>query len=661
VSTEKKSLRLLVVEDSDDDYQILLREVQRGGYDVTSTRVTNAGELAAALAESWDLMITDWLLPGFGGAVALEMVRGHDLPCIVISGTPNEDEAVAAIRAGALDFMSKDRPLRFVPAIERALREAADRRGRIAAERELRLSDERYRAAFQLAPEALFTFDLDTARVQDANRATLRMFGRSLEELRAGGFMQFSAPRLPDGRESRAVASELIARLLTGDELAPFEWALVGADGEQIPVELHIVRLVSDSSRTIRITMIDLRERRKLDEVRRRSIELELQNRRIQEANRLKSEFLANMSHELRTPLNAIIGFSELLHDGHVPPTSPEHAEFLGDILTSGRHLLQLINDVLDLAKVEAGKLDFWPEPVDLSRLIGEVVAITRTTAATKRITVETWCDPSLDEIVLDPGRFKQVAYNYLSNALKFTPDGGRVTIRAVAVDDDWFRLEVVDTGVGIAPADLSLLFVEFQQLESGTTKRHQGTGLGLSLSRRLVEAQGGTIGVESTLGVGSAFHAVLPRRAHPGKHEVVARAAPVARAGARTILIVEDDERDREVIASTLAREGFGFEIARTGKDALERCKERVFDAVTLDLLLPDMSGMDVLEGLRVGGWLQDTPVIVVTIVPDVKIAGFTISGILRKPLDRDALLRTLERAGVHPGSNEVRVGVES
>ena len=600
-------------------------------------------------------MITDWMIPGFGGLQAVELGRKHELSCIVISGTPNEDEAVAALRAGALDFLSKDRPMRFVPAIERALRESAERRARLAAERDLRTSEERYRSAFELAPEALVTYDLAARHVLDANRAAQRLFRITPLELRSLTLTKMSAPRQADGRESAAVAHDLGDRLAAGVDVAPFEWLLVDSTGEQIPAELHVVRLAGHDGRLIRCAIVDLRERRKLEQVRQRTIELELQNRRIVEANRLKSEFLANMSHELRTPLNAIIGFSELLHSGAVAADSPEHDEFLGDILTSGRHLLQLINDVLDLAKVEAGKLDFRPEPVELAKLVGEIVAITRTTAATKRIVVETTIDPSLTGIVLDPSRFKQVAYNFLSNALKFTPEAGRVSIRITPRGDAQLLLEVEDTGVGIAPADLGRLFIEFQQLEAGTAKRHQGTGLGLALSRRLVEAQGGTVGVTSTVGTGSTFHAILPRVAAGGAH--VVRRAQTARSGERTILIVEDDERDRDAVASTLAQVGYGFEVARTGADAIARCKERVFDAVTLDLLLPDMSGLDVLESLSVGGWLRDTPVIVVTIVPDMKsTAGFSVSGVLQKPLDRDALLVALERAGVRP---EPRSGV--
>jgi signal transduction histidine kinase len=239
-------------------------------------------------------------------------------------------------------------------------------------------------------------------------------------------------------------------------------------------------------------------------------VELEAQNRRVQEANRLKSEFLANMSHELRTPLNSIIGFAELLQGGEIASDSPEHREFLGDILKSGRHLLELINDVLDLAKVEAGKIEFRAEPVKLGHLLDEVTAVLRGLAAVKRIRLETELDPEVDELTIDPARLKQVLYNYVSNAIKFTADGGRIAIRAQPHGQDAFRIEVDDNGIGIAPADIGRLFVEFEQLDAGAS--HAGTGLGLVLTKRIVEAQGGTVGVKSTLGKGSIFFAVLPR-----------------------------------------------------------------------------------------------------------------------------------------------------
>jgi signal transduction histidine kinase len=220
------------------------------------------------------------------------------------------------------------------------------------------------------------------------------------------------------------------------------------------------------------------------------------------------------MSHELRTPLNAILGFASLMIDEIVGPVSPQHKEYLGDILTSGKHLLQLVNDVLDLAKIEAGKLEFHPERVDLARTIGEVASILRPTAASENIRVKAEVEAALGMMMIDPARLKQILYNYLSNALKFTREGGTVTVRAMSNGPAMIRLEVEDSGIGLAPEDISRLFVEFEQLASGGSNKYGGTGLGLALTKRLVEAQGGVVGVRSTLGKGSVFHAILPREA---------------------------------------------------------------------------------------------------------------------------------------------------
>lgn len=646
-----KALRLLVVEDSDDDYQILLLELRRGGFEVTSECVFTSDALNAALARPWDVVTTDWLMPGFGGLQALAILRGRhiDTPVVVISGTPNEEAAVEAMRAGALDFISKDKPSRFLFAIERALREAEERRARTIAERELRLSEERYRKNFELAPEAIITYDLEARRIVDANASWTRLYGYTMEQARSLVLGQLSAERQADGRLTVDVADEVLGRVAEGGT-AVTEWISKTSLGEEFPAELRLSPLPSSTAKLLRISVIDLRERRRVEEIRRHAIELELQNRRIQEANRLKSEFLANMSHELRTPLNAIIGFAELLHDGAVPVDSPQHTEFLGDILASGRHLLQLINDVLDLAKVEAGKLDFRSEQVHLTKVIDEVVSITRTQAAAKKITVETQLAPEVAQVVLDPNRFKQVVYNFLSNALKFTPDGGRIHLRILADGPECFRLEVEDSGIGIAPGDLGRLFVEFQQLDSGSSKRHQGTGLGLALTKRLVEAQGGDVGVRSTLGTGSTFYARLPRvvGAARAPQRVPSTNASI---GARTVLVVEDEAVDRDLIVDALTQAGYAVETAESAGAALARCRERTFDAITLDLLLPDMSGFDLLASLRAEPALRTIPVVVVTVVPDMKlVAGFAVHDVLRKPLQPDSLVAALDSAGVRP-----------
>ena len=247
-------------------------------------------------------------------------------------------------------------------------------------------------------------------------------------------------------------------------------------------------------------------------ELRDKTALLENQNAEILRATQMKSEFLANMSHELRTPLNGITGFTEVLIDGLAGPVNENQREYLEEILGGSRHLLQLINDVLDLAKVEAGKMTFRPELVDVERSIEETIQMLSFMAAPKQIEIRTEIDADGRHAYLDPARFKQVLFNYLSNALKFTLPNGSVVVRVLAEADTWFRLEVEDSGIGIAEENQKGLFKEFHQLDTSVAKQFQGTGLGLALTKRIVEAQGGRVGLESKLGVGSTFFALLPR-----------------------------------------------------------------------------------------------------------------------------------------------------
>ncbi len=533
---------------------------------------------------------------------------------------------------------------------------SAERRAELEQQRleaAARQSEARYRIQFEHAPEAIVTFDLAAGKLVEANPAAARLLGWSVEELLERSVADISPPRQPDGSDSALAARGWIDQALAGGRPV-FEWTHRGAGGEAIACEVRLVHLPGAPGQLLcRGTMLDIRERKRLVELSLRSLELEQQNLRIREANRLKSEFLANMSHELRTPLNAIIGFAELMVDGRVPLDSPQHDEFLGDILASGQHLLQLINDVLDLAKVEAGKLELHPEPVDLARLISEVRSILRSAAAGRQLQIEVEIDAELGPVTLDPARCKQVLYNYLSNALKFSSEGGRITVRARPVSADWFRLEVEDTGVGIADSDLPRLFHEFQQLDSGAGKRHQGTGLGLALTRRLVEVQGGTVGATSVLGQGSVFHAVLPRNAEPGRPRRKLPAPVVGPAGARRVLVVEDDAADQRVLVEALAAAGYSVDTVTTGAAALARCQDDDYDAITLDLLLPDMNGLDLLAALRRGTRNSSTPVVVVTVVAEARaVAGFTVHDVLHKPLQPALLLASLHRAGVEPGA---------
>ncbi|HET9624363.1 MAG TPA: ATP-binding protein [Kofleriaceae bacterium] len=323
-------------------------------------------------------------------------------------------------------------------------------------------------------------------------------------------------------RDDRIVAFDLpgqVRRVAAGETVVvPTCWYDTRGGGapRRVAVELTITPLPDRSQAIHHVALYyrDVTAAHELAERQRTVAErtLEEHNVRLREANRLKSEFLAAMSHELRTPLNTIIGFSELVFYGRVAPGSDEHHEFMGDILQGSRHLMQLLNDVLDLATIEAGKLELRPEPVIVPTVIAEVVSELRTSSLQKRIRVDVETDGALEIVVIDPARFRQVVFNYLSNALKYTPEGGRVVVRTRPDRDERFRLEVEDSGIGIAPEHMDWLFRALSPYASGSNPL-QGTGLGLALTRRIVEAQGGTVGVHSRVGHGSTFHAVLPRQ----------------------------------------------------------------------------------------------------------------------------------------------------
>jgi signal transduction histidine kinase len=249
-------------------------------------------------------------------------------------------------------------------------------------------------------------------------------------------------------------------------------------------------------------------------------LELEIKNDELVEALEaarhaltIKNRFLANMSHELRTPLNGVIGLSEVLYDELAGSLCPVQKEYVHDILASGRHLLDLVNNLLDLERVELGKMTFSPEEVEVNRLLIEVRDVLRTVAEENQVTVSVTVDSPLATVMTDPVRLRQIVYNYLSNAIKFSPPGSVVHVRAASEEAETFRVQVADQGPGMSPEQLSSIFADFHQLDRTQKRAGQGAGLGLALTKRIVEAQGGTVGVQSIPGAGSTFHAVLPSR----------------------------------------------------------------------------------------------------------------------------------------------------
>ena len=387
------------------------------------------------------------------------------------------------------------------------------------------------------------------------------------------------------------------------------------------------------------------------------------QNAELERANRLKSEFLANMSHELRTPLNAIIGFSEVLCDGILGPLEPPVREYVDDIQQSGRHLLDLINEVLDLSKIEAGKMKVEASPVGVVDLIHGSARMVREIAMNHGVHITVDADESLGECWLDARRCKQILNNLLSNAVKFTEAGGSVTLSANHLDGPGggtLEIVVADTGIGIARDDIERLFQPFEQIDGSLSRRFEGTGLGLVMVRRLAQLHGGDVTVESTVGEGSRFTVRLPYRRVLGDEILAVTPAPfISRpTGAGRVLLVEDDESAVQLLEMHLKAAGFEVSVARSTEDGLAAVRRQRPDVVVLDLLLPGRDGWSFLAELKNHDTLATIPVVVVSIAAD-QAKGFAMGAadVLSKPVAITDLLTALDAAGVEPTNGSARI----
>ena len=369
------------------------------------------------------------------------------------------------------------------------------------------------------------------------------------------------------------------------------------------------------------------------------------------EATVAKSWFLANMSHELRTPMNAVIGITEMLMEEAEDSGDRPALEPLEQILRAGKHLLQLINEILDLSKIEAGKLELNYEPIAVAALVDDVVGEAQSLAAKNSNKLLVECASDIGTIRTDPMRLRQIMLNLLSNACKFT-DHGSVTLavdRRGEGDDDWISIRVADTGIGMTHEQLGKLFQEFSQADSSTTRKYGGTGLGLAISDRLCHMMGGAIDVKSEPGRGTTFSVRLPAD-RPGIPDTAAMAtvseAPAGHARSNRVLVIDDDATVRNLMRRFLSREGFDVVTAGGGQEGLEFARELRPSVITLDVFMPDMDGWSVLQAIKQDPALNRIPVIMMTI-SDEKQKGFTLgaSGYLTKPVDRAQLAQLLDR----------------
>lgn len=386
-------------------------------------------------------------------------------------------------------------------------------------------------------------------------------------------------------------------------------------------------------------------------------------------ANRAKSQFLANMSHELRTPLNAIIGFSEILADQTFGELNQKQTRYVSNILTSGRHLLNLINDILDLAKVEAGKLVLQHEEFAADHAIEGVFQIVKGIAQQKGICLIRESEPGLPHLYADSSKFKQVLYNLLSNAVKFTPENGQIKVKVESRGPS-LRVTVTDTGVGIKLEDQSRVWNEFEQVESSYVRAQKGTGLGLALSRKLVELHGGRIWLESSgvEGEGCSFIFELPLKINPIEETDVAGldstpkthlssatqdASKDSRDSRPLVLVIEDDLNAFELLANYLEQGGYKVFHARTAAQGIEMASQEQPLAITLDVLLPDRPGWEVLHELKSNERTRDIPVVIISITDDTQL-GFSLgaAGFLVKPIHRETLIELIQGTSALHGS---------
>ncbi|HEX2411228.1 MAG TPA: ATP-binding protein [Solirubrobacteraceae bacterium] len=372
---------------------------------------------------------------------------------------------------------------------------------------------------------------------------------------------------------------------------------------------------------------------------------LQRREQELEVASRHKSEFLASMSHELRTPLNAVIGFSDVLLERMFGDLSPRQEEYVRDIRDSGRHLLELINEILDLSKVEAGRMELEVAPLSLPDLVTHGMGMVRERATRHGIAMSLDVAPGAGTVWADELKLKQVVLNLLTNAVKFTPDGGSVDVSAGIADEE-ARVEVRDTGIGIRKAEQERIFEAFQR--GGREARTEGTGLGLTLSRRIVELHGGRMWMTSRPGVGSTFGFAVPVRRPADVLAVPAEGDAVGDgAGAGTVLVIEDDPPSAELLAVYLEGAGYRVVVARDGSAGLELARRLHPRTVILDILLPDIDGWELLTRLKGDAATAEVPVVVVSML-DERSKGLALgaAGYLVKPVGREEMLEALEQA---------------
>ncbi len=501
-------------------------------------------------------------------------------------------------------------------------------------------------------------------RIVRFSRGGERILGYKEEEVRGRKASEFYVN--PEERE------RILQILKERGSVVNYETQLLRKDGRPVDISLTISQLRDKEGNVIGTVGVskDITEEKRLREelarknreleelnemleekVIERTRELEKINEELKRANQVKARFISNMSHELRTPLTSIIGYSELFLDRTYGELTEAQEKYISHIMQAGKHLLHLVNNILDLAKIEAGKISLVSEVLSIPQIIEEIVFVMKPQADKKSISIVTEINEDVKDFVADRTKLKQILFNLLSNAVKFTPEGGRIGIKAQYMDRPFpwtpsgkrfLRFSIWDTGPGIPEEGRDRIFEEFEQLDP--SRSTEGTGLGLPMTKKLVELHGGHIELESELGKGSVFHVYLPE--HTEVKELVKKEGKPAffEKEPPLIVIVEDDISTAELIGLYLKEVGYRVEYARTGEAGLRIIKERQPFAVILDIMLPEKDGWEVLQILKTDPETQDIPVIIHSIVEERELAfALGATDYIVKPADKSTFLKKL------------------
>ena len=582
----KEKIRILLVEDNRKDAELIETFFREAKIQCQIIRVANEEDYLHHLVKGPDVIISDYMLPSFDGLRALALLKQSmlQIPFILTSGKIGEETAVEVIKAGATNYVSKDHLARLPTIVLHELKEAEIRN-------QLSELQYQYEKLVKLSPDAIYI--LYKNRFVFANEAGCALLGvEDVRKILWNEYLHFFHPDCHDllKEQIRLIEEE-------GKTLELVEEKMITLKGEVINVELVAAPFQFENKPAAQFFIRNITDRKNAEEdaeVQHTKLNEQIEkNKLLEYADLMKSEFVATLSHELRSPLNAVIGFSELLKDGFLGEVNAKQKQYSNDIYNAGQHLLALINDMLDLSKITAGKMFCEFEKIELEPFIQDSLIIIRDKAALYGIKVEVNIMSGIGSWVLDRRRFRQIIYNLLFNAVKFTPDNGMITLSVKVINNDELEIKISDTGPGIAQNELDKVFQPFVQTQAAEKSRERGTGLGLVVAKQLVELHYGNISIESKVGEGTTIIMIFPNIESTDEKDTSVIKPYIA-------LLVEDDPKAASLIKEYLNDMKINVVWKTSAEAVLSEQFLKIPDLIIIDIFLPGMNGIELMNVLK-------------------------------------------------------------